>query len=233
MSAQPAKPIIIPPRVNSVLLMKHLQQGEPVIVVKIADLGMTSDFDMQVGNRSYLFRWDHRKGGHILRVPHSIWHQNKEQMANEIMYQRKLRYPVIVTVDLPEGATISKAQGGEAASRQSHNLENEGSNPSPETIPVPPSNEGFVEDVPTDQPQETAAPCSQPAQDSGVIMYGEIPLHQAVAALLDSGSTKLKAAAHHLDVSEDSIRAALKEPASTIRVGNAGWILPKEKPAAE
>lgn len=224
----PSKPVILPPRVNSPLLAKFQKPGEPVIVVKIADLGMTSDFDMQVGNRSYLFRWDSRKGGHILRVPHGIWHQNKEQVANEIMYQRKMRYPVIVTVELPavEALPISTTQGGEAASRQPHTLENEGSNPSPGTIVLPPSNEAPFADGAdkVKKPKDEQTEGNKEPEPPKVLMYGEMPLHAAVAELVKESAIRVKAIAHQLDVPEDDIRAALKDPESTAEVANAGWV---------
>lgn len=116
----------------------------------------------------------------------------------------------------PAGA-IPQTQGGEAATHQTHALENEGSTPSPETIAPP-----LPETTPTTEP-------------SGPIMYGEMPLHEAVSGILkEAGSAiRIKAMSHQLSVSEDDIRAALTDADSTAEIANAGWVRlkPQETPA--
>jgi len=99
-----SKPTPVPARVNSALLAKFLQPGEPVIIVKLCDLGMTQDYELQTSGRTFLFRWDYKRTGHILRVPHSVWHAQEEEVAHQVMQHRRLRAPMVVTVEMGTGA---------------------------------------------------------------------------------------------------------------------------------
>ena len=214
----------LPSRVNSALFAKHLIPGEPVVVVKIEGLGFTGDYDHQLEGRAFVFRHDVKAGGHTLRIPAHLWMQNKAKLAHELM-ARRTRLPMIALIEYSPAApldatpptSIPQTQGGEAATHQTHALENEGSTPSPETIAPP-----LPEATPTTEP-------------SGPIMYGEMPLHEAVSAVVKQAdfAMRIKAIAHQLSVPEDEIRTALADPASTVEIANAGWVRlkPQETPA--
>lgn len=197
----------LPSRVNSALFAKHLIPGEPVVVLVIEGLGFTGDYDHQTEGRAFVFRHDVKAGGHTLRIPMNLWMQNKAKLARDLM-GRRTRLPIITLVELSAVAP---------AVPQTHALENEGSTPSPETtVPPPPD----------------ATPESEPTWP---IMYGEMPLHEAVSGILkEAGNAiRIKAVAHQLSVSEDDIRTALADPASTVEIANAGWVRlkPQETPA--
>ena len=208
----PSKSVQLPARVNSALLLKNARPGEPVIVLKIDGVGFTGDFEFQVEHRSFLFRYDLKLGGHVLRVPFHIWMQDKAKLAHDIM-SRKQRHCFVTLIEFTPVATASEEtdlQGGEPATRQAHNLKAEGSIPSP---------------APTVEPEPESAQ-ETPLEAPGPIMYGEMPLHEAVTGVLhQAGSAvRIKAIAHQLDVSEDSIRTALEEPSADAEIASAGWV---------
>lgn len=96
------KPTTLPARVDSSMLAKYLQAGEPVIVAKLVGVGNTAAYDFRDrGNRVYVFRWESQQGGHILRVPLSLWNADKGRIAHDIMDQRGMLRPIVVTVEVP------------------------------------------------------------------------------------------------------------------------------------
>lgn len=96
-------PTTLPARVDSSILARYLTAGEPVVLVKLVSVGNTSPYDFRdaKGSRSYVFRWDLKAGGHVLRVPLSLWQANKAQIAHDIMDQRRLPNAIVVTVEMP------------------------------------------------------------------------------------------------------------------------------------
>lgn len=97
-------PTTLPARVDSSILARYLTAGEPVVLVKLVSVGNTSPYDFRdaKGSRSYVFRWDLKAGGHVLRVPLSLWQANKAQIAHDIMDQRRLPNAIVVTVEMPQ-----------------------------------------------------------------------------------------------------------------------------------
>lgn len=96
-------PTTLPARVDSTILARYLTAGEPVVLVKLVAVGNTAPYDFRdaKGSRAYVFRWDLKAGGHVLRVPLSLWQANKAQMAHDIMDQRRLANAIVVTVEMP------------------------------------------------------------------------------------------------------------------------------------
>lgn len=104
-------PTTLPARVDSSILARYLTAGEPVVIVKLVSVGNTAPYDFRdaKGSRSYVFRWDLKAGGHVLRVPLSLWQANKAQIAHDIMDQRRLPNAIVVTVELPETMKLAEA----------------------------------------------------------------------------------------------------------------------------
>lgn len=104
-------PTTLPARVDSSILAKHLTAGEPVVLVKLVSVGNTAPYDFRdaKGSRAYVFRWDLKAGGHILRVPLHLWQANKAQIAHDIMDQRRLPNAIVVTVELPQTLNAAEA----------------------------------------------------------------------------------------------------------------------------
>jgi len=99
----------LPARVDSAMLAKYRQDGEPVIILKLIGVGNTALFDFRdKGTRSYVFRFDSTFGGHIIRIPLSLWQANKGQMAHDIMDQRRTTQTMIVLVEMPTPAPIEQ-----------------------------------------------------------------------------------------------------------------------------
>lgn len=96
-------PTTLPARVDSTILARCLTAGEPVVLVKLVAVGNTAPYDFRdaKGSRAYVFRWDLKAGGHVLRVPLSLWQANKAQMAHDIMDQRRLANAIVVTFEMP------------------------------------------------------------------------------------------------------------------------------------
>lgn len=107
-------PTTLPARVDSTILARYLTAGEPVVLVKLVAVGNTAPYDFRdaKGSRAYVFRWDLKAGGHVLRVPLSLWQANKAQMAHDIMEQRRLANPIVVTVEMPDAMNAAEAVFG-------------------------------------------------------------------------------------------------------------------------
>lgn len=129
---QPSKPqpFRLPQRFDSPTLAKYAIPGEPTVIVRAVGVGSTAPFEYSDRNgRQAIFRYEREYDAHVLKVPASVWNHNKGFMAHELMDQRRLPHPLVVTVEVPDtqqlarmaealpkaASTISKSQDGQEA----------------------------------------------------------------------------------------------------------------------
>ena len=101
---QPSKPqpFRLPQRFDSPTLAKYAIPGEPTVIVRAVGVGSTAPFEYSDRNgRQAIFRYEREYDAHVLKVPASVWNHNKGFMAHELMDQRRLPHPLVVTVDIP------------------------------------------------------------------------------------------------------------------------------------
>lgn len=80
-----SKSIMLPQNVDSSMLLKHFQPGDTAVVVKLTGVGATGPFAFRdKASRCWTFRWETPLGGHIMRVPLSIWQQDNHRIAHDI-----------------------------------------------------------------------------------------------------------------------------------------------------
>ncbi len=80
-----SKSIMLPQNIDSSMLTKHFQPGETAVVVKLTSVGATGPFAFRdKASRCWTFRWETPLGGHIMRVPLSIWQQDNHKSAHDI-----------------------------------------------------------------------------------------------------------------------------------------------------
>ena len=126
-------PVKLPNRLNSEVLKRLAQPGEPFMLILATNVGDVSPYELCDENgRSYVFRWDVKEGCHVLRVPVSVWTQNRRALALALFDTRSRNGPNLVPV--PEFPT---QQGSSVAERGTHNSEVGGAIPSPATIMKP------------------------------------------------------------------------------------------------
>lgn len=124
---QPSKPqpFRLPQRFDSPTLAKYAIPSEPTVIVRAVGVGSTAPFEYSDRNgRQAIFRYEREYDAHVLKVPASVWNHNKGFMAHELMDQRRLPHPLVVTVEVPvikkpvfvgECSPISKSQDGQEA----------------------------------------------------------------------------------------------------------------------
>lgn len=96
------QPFRLPQRFDSPTLAKLAISGEPTVIVRAVGVGSTAPFEYSDRNgRQAIFRYDQKYDAHVLKVPASIWNANKGFMAHELMDQRRLPHPLVVTVEVP------------------------------------------------------------------------------------------------------------------------------------
>lgn len=111
---QPSKPqpFRLPQRFDSPTLAKYAIPGEPTVIVRAVGVGSTAPFEYSDRNgRQAIFRYEREYDAHVLKVPASVWNHNKGFMANELMDQRRLPHPLVVTVDIPTVEATSPIKG--------------------------------------------------------------------------------------------------------------------------
>lgn len=107
---QPSKPqpFRLPQRFDSPTLAKYAIPGEPTVIVRAVGVGSTAPFEYSDRNgRQAIFRYEREYDAHVLKVPASVWNHNKGFMAHELMDQRRLPHPLVVTVDIPTAEATS------------------------------------------------------------------------------------------------------------------------------
>lgn len=96
------QPFRLPQRFDSPTLAKLAISGEPIVIVRAVGVGSTAPFEYSDRNgRQAIFRYDQKYDAHVLKVPASVWNANKGFMAHELMDQRRLPHPLVVTVEVP------------------------------------------------------------------------------------------------------------------------------------
>lgn len=101
-------PANLPARLDSATLAKYIQDGEPVIVAKFLGVGNTSPYDYRAkDNRAYVFRYDPKLEGHVLRIPLRIWQGDgkkrpTDNLAHAMMDERRMPHPMVITVEMPK-----------------------------------------------------------------------------------------------------------------------------------
>lgn len=108
---QPSKPqpFRLPQRFDSPTLAKYAIPGEPTVIVRAVGVGSTAPFEYSDRNgRQAIFRYEREYDAHVLKVPASVWNHNKGFMAHELMDQRRLPHPLVVTVEVPDAQQLAK-----------------------------------------------------------------------------------------------------------------------------
>lgn len=111
---QPSKPqpFRLPQRFDSPTLAKYAIPGEPTVIVRAVGVGSTAPFEYSDRNgRQAIFRYEREYDAHVLKVPASVWNHNKGFMAHELMDQRRLPHPLVVTVEVPTVEATSPIKG--------------------------------------------------------------------------------------------------------------------------
>lgn len=207
--------IRIPNLCDSARLAKLAQAGEPCVVLKAVAIGSTGEHEMlDKEGRVYRLKWSSQHGGHIIRIPISLWIQNKHKLAHDIMDQ-PLHLPLIA---LFEGEFQS--QGGAEAARLAHTQEDAGSSPAPATISLEDRKELVA------KTQELAANVIEAATatEKPTEEPGEAPIITAIKALLASGNKRVGDLATELPADEEMVREAIASENSGLYIGAAGWV---------
>lgn len=222
-------PIIrIPQTCNSERLQKLGQPGEPCIILKVQNVGSTGEHEiLDKEGRSYRLRWSTPHGGHVIRVPFSLWSQNKHRLAHDIMEAQPPQFPLVVLI---EDSQQQVAPGASVA----HSDATASSTLAPATIQQMADEQATREKA--EQVLETLTSEQPPAEETvntettgpQPLMYGEMPLHQAAADLVAAKAVRIKDLAQLLEVSEDDIKTALADPESKAELASAGWVRLKD-----
>jgi len=204
-------PANLPARLDSATLAKYIQDGEPVIVAKFIGVGNTSPYDYRAkDNRAYVFRYDSKLEGHILRIPLRIWQGDgkkrpTDNLAHAMMDERRMPHPMVVTVEMPKeivkaplGASQLSSQG-ESDSSDPHNVASAGATPAPASTLIesppemgaadttPAQNVVGLSDEPTVAPAVEAFPATKvedwPVPTTEQVAVVEPPV---LASILDS-----------------------------------------------
>lgn len=106
------QPFRLPQRFDSPTLAKLAIPGEPTVIVRAVGVGSTAPFEYSDRNgRQAIFRYEREYDAHVLKVPASVWNANKGFMAHELMDQRRLPHPLVVTVEVPTAEATSPIKG--------------------------------------------------------------------------------------------------------------------------
>jgi len=111
---QPSKPqpFRLPQRFDTPTLAKLAIPGEPTVIVRAVGVGSTAPFEYSDRNgRQAIFRYERAYDAHVLKVPASVWSHNNGFMAHELMDQRRLPHPLVVTVEVPAAEATSPIKG--------------------------------------------------------------------------------------------------------------------------
>jgi hypothetical protein len=92
--------------------MKRLQlPGEPLMVACIYNVGNLSRFRYRGrSNKVFLFEYSKAHACHVLKIPHTIWHQDKQSVARELLDQGA-KNPIVILTELPaeQAAKLAKS----------------------------------------------------------------------------------------------------------------------------
>lgn len=226
-------PVKLPNRLNSEVLKRLAVPGEPFMLILATNVGDVSPYELCDENgRSYVFRWDVKEGCHVLRVPVSVWTQNRRALALALFDTRSRNGPNLVPV--PEFQT---QQGSSVAERGTHNSEVEGAIPSPATImkPVEAASVLTPYDVEAIKQATGEAKAETPedavSDDKPVVASETIEdlgadeefLHVAIAKVVAERPSRVAELAQLLDTTEEDVRVAIAYEGSGL-VNASGWV---------
>jgi hypothetical protein len=234
---------LLPGRVDSTLLAKFLLEGEPVIVLKLVGVGNTAPYDFRgsKGTRSFIFRFEWRMEGHILRVPLHLWQEAEGRLAHELMDQRHLAHAMVVLVEqpptpaavqTPPSLPVAAQMGATDTRTETRNVVGPGEEP---TVAPTCGTASPVQDAPS-------VNAAQPVQDAPALhdtqpahatrcLYNDRPLHAVLFDAVDKPK-RLKALAAQLRLPESEIRHAATDPDSHIELAASGWLRRKAIPSS-
>ena len=219
-------PVKLPNRLNSEVLRRLAVPGEPFMLILATNVGDVSPYELTDENgRSYIFRWDVKEGCHVLRVPVSVWTQNRRAMALALFDTRHRNGPNLVPV--PE----FQSQGSSVAERGTHNSEVGGAIPPPATIMKPveaavvltPYDVEAIARATSDAKAETPEE-QHPLQE--FLNDEEEFLHVAIAREVASKPMRVADLVEKLGASKEDVVAAIAFEDSGL-VNASGWVKPK------
>ena len=236
-------PVKLPNRLNSEVLKRLAVPGEPFLLILATNVGDVSPYELTDENgRSYIFRWDVKEGCHVLRVPVSVWTQNRRALAMALFDTRSRNGPNLVPV--PE----FQSQGGAEAARLVHTQEVAGSSPAPATTMRPveaasvltpydveaiakATSDAAVPTVESEGAEEArfaAAELELPAEsdDETELEPEEEFLHVAIAREVASKPMRVADLVEKLGASKEDVVAAIAYEGSGL-VNASGWVKPK------
>lgn len=226
-------PVKLPNRLNSEVLKRLAQPGEPFMLILATNVGDVSPYELCDENgRSYVFRWDVKEGCHVLRVPVSVWTQNRRALALALFDTRSRNGPNLVPI--PE----FQSQDGAEAARLTHNQKAEGSSPSPATTMKPveaasvltPYDVAAIAKATSDAPPlppvevEVEGPTGEAAVDAEDTLAPEEEfLHVAIARVVAAKPARVADLVEKLGASKDDVVAAIAYEGSGL-VNTSGWV---------
>ena len=90
----------LPNRVNATLLAKYFRPHEPVIVLVVKNISSTHPYEFfDRDGRAYMLQWEVKVDGHVMRFPWHLWMGQDAKLANVIMDQHRLPFPLVVLVE--------------------------------------------------------------------------------------------------------------------------------------
>lgn len=207
----------LPNLLNSSILAKYTEPGEPVYVIKASLVGDVSPYEHQDDHgRLYIFRWDVKEGGHILRVPKSVWEANKSAMAHSLQEQKGSRVPIVFV------RSEIQSLGGEEVTRLAHTQKITGSIP----VPATKVTDADIEAMVAARDPGSLAPSSIVVDDD-VVESGELGgqfLHEGIAALVQEKAYRVPELAEATGATEAEVRAAIAFESSGLHVAAGGWV---------
>ena len=211
----------IPSRVNSEVLRKYAASDEPFYVIKMSHVGDASPYEHQDDHgRVYIFKWEVKEGGHILRVPQSVWEARGSQFAHQLMEQRKQQNPLVFV------RAEFQSQGGEMVTRLVHTQETAGSSPVPATKVITDADIATI--VAATSPGSLAPSSLVVEEDEPVAPAEESEegpfLHDGIAVLVKDKAYRVPELATSLDATEDDVRAAIAYEGSGLHIASGGWV---------
>lgn len=230
-------PVKLPNRCNSETFKRLAQPGETAFMLILAtNVGDVSPYELCDENgRSYVFRWDVKEGCHVLRVPVSVWTQNRRALALALFDTRSRNGPNLVPV--PEFQ-----QGSSAVEHLTHNQGVGGSIPSPATIMKPVEAASVLTPYDVEAIKEATSPARVETPEDAVsedkpVVASEVEeelaseeefLHTAIAREVAAKPLRVADLAEITGASEDDVRAAIAFEGSGL-VNASGWVKLKQE----
>lgn len=245
---------IIPPLNNSKTLAKFGEPGAPVVALLILGVGSSSPFHLRdMKNRSFVADWNSSLGGHVIRIPLSLWQQNKNALAHDIMKSNRNLYKI----PLFEVPASVPAEGSPEAELEK--LKAEIATLTEDNAKLRADNENLLQalakggessdegqgEKSDDPPEDTTSPDGADTQqeDTGDTGSGENTggsgsdettqeqdapaIFSALAEAVKDGAKRIKEVAAALNTDEQVIKDAADDPASPVEVVSGGWVKKK------